>query len=128
MFVRSDHRFLSGLIGNDRVIIDYKTNFMPSWSVSDARRHGNEHGRQVQEYVESEGTPDDARGWIISTVPPKSEQVRQAYSDTLAEYSVGVKFSQGEDQASAMTAVTEAVEESGPSLGVETVDLGDGEV
>ena len=111
---------------NDRVIIDYKTNFMPGWSVADAHRHGDEHGRQVQEYVESEGTPDDARGWIIPTVPPESVEVRQAYSDTLAEYGVGAKFSE-EDQASVMTAVTEAVEESEPSSEIETADVGDRE-
>ena len=97
---------------NDRVIIDYKTNYMPGWSVNDATRYGREHGQQVQEYVQSDGTPNDARGWVVATVPPESEEVRAAYAEALAEHEVGVKFSPGEDQASVMNAVSDAVSES----------------
>lgn len=97
---------------NDRVIIDYKTNYMPGWSVSDAIRYGHEHGRQIQEYVQSNDTPADAQGWIIATVPPGSDDVRTAYVDALAQYQVGVKFSADEDQDSVMDAVSDAVLES----------------
>ena len=97
---------------NDRVIVDYKTNYMPRWSVNDATRYGREHGRQVYEYMQSDGTPNDARGWVVATVPPESEEVRAAYAEALAEHKVGVKFSSGEDQVSVMNAVSDAVSES----------------
>lgn len=97
---------------NERVIIDYKTNYMPDWSVSDATKYGRDHGRQVQEYVQSDGTPADAQGWIIATVPPDSEDVRTAYTGTLSEYGVGVQFSAGEDQEAVMKAVSDAVQAS----------------
>lgn len=109
---------------NDRVIIDYKTNYMPGWSISDAVRYGHEHGRQVQEYVQSEGTPADARGWIIATVPPESADVRTTYVDTAAQYDVGVKFA-GEDTESVVKAVSEAVAESDAPQ-AECLDDGDG--
>lgn len=100
---------------NERVIIDYKTNDMRAWSVADAQRYGNEHGQQVQEYVNSPEMPSDARGWIIATVPPESAEVRQAYADAVGVHDVGVKFSGSEQQEDVVEAVSEAVADSEPA-------------
>ncbi len=100
---------------NERVIIDYKTNDMRDWGEAEARRYGNEHGQQVQEYVNSPEMPDDARGWIVATVPPESAESRQAYSDAAGVHDVGVKFSASEQQEDVMEAVSEAVAESEPA-------------
>jgi len=112
-------------IVNNRVIIDYKTNDMRDWDVDRARAAGRswEHGPKVKAYVDSPDTPTDSQGWIIATVPPRSEQVRQAYSDTLAEYSVGAKFAEGEDQDSVMKAVAAAVEDTETGLTSEVAEL-----
>jgi hypothetical protein len=90
-------------------LIDYKTNDMRDWDVAKAVSSAKEHGLQMQEYVESPGTSKDARGWIVATVPPRSEEVRQTYANTLARYGVGVKFTGGEDQDTVMEAVKAAV-------------------
>lgn len=97
---------------NERIVIDYKSNYMPAWNVSEARRYGNEHGQQVEEYVNSKGMPDDARGWIIATVPPESAEVRQAYIEAASAHGVGVKLSAGEQQEDVMNVVSEVVAES----------------
>ncbi len=99
---------------NERIVIDYKSSYMPAWSVADARRYGNEHGQQVKEYVTSKSMPDDAQGWIIATVPPESMEVRDAYSEAVSRHGVGVKFSAGEQQDNVMQAVSEAVESTPP--------------
>jgi len=99
--------YVDTMIGN--TLVDYKTNDMRNWDAAQAVRFGNEHGQQMREYVESSGTPEDAKGWIVATVPPESEEVRQTYFDTLAGYDVGVKFAEGEDQDSVMDAVKAAI-------------------
>jgi hypothetical protein len=99
---------------DERIVVDYKSNYMPGWSVSDARRYGDQHGQQVKEYVNSEGMPDDARGWIIATVPPESAEVRDAYADAASMHDVGVKFAAGEQQEDVIDVVSEAVAESAP--------------
>jgi hypothetical protein len=96
-----------------KTLIDYKTNDMRNWDTAQAVRYGNEHGQQMQEYVESSDTPQDAKGWVVATVPPESEEVRQAYADTLAGYDVGVRFAKGEDQDSVLDAVKGGVESTG---------------
>jgi hypothetical protein len=97
---------------DERVVIDYKTDYMPDWSVADARRLGDQYGRQVEEYVNGEGMPPDACGWIIATVPSESAEVRQAFVDAAGAHGVSVKFSKGEQQEDVIEAVSEAVAES----------------
>lgn len=97
---------------DERVVIDYKTDYMPDWSVADAKRMGDEYGQQVEGYVNGKEMPADARGWIIATVPPESAEVREAFVDAAGEHGVGIKFSEGEQQEAVMEAVSEAVAES----------------
>jgi len=87
-------------------VIDYKTHDMSSWTHGDARRFGNEHGRQVQEYVHSEGMPADTKGYIVAVGhPPGDPQIQQTYANTLSLYDVEAKFpSSGEQEAIAKTA------------------------
>jgi hypothetical protein len=100
--------YVDTMIG--KTLIDYKTNDMRNWDTAQAARYGNEHGQQMQAYVASPSTPQDATGWIVATVPSESEEVRQTYADTLASYGVGARFAKGEDQDSVMDAVRGAVE------------------
>jgi hypothetical protein len=95
-------------VGN--ALIDYKSCDMRDWTASEASAAAREHGQQMKEYVESPDTPANAKGWIIATVPPNSQEVRDAYSGRLKEYGVGVEFAKGEDQASVMRATDAAVE------------------
>lgn len=97
-------------VGN--ALIDFKTCDMRDWTTTEARAAAREHGQQMKEYVDSPDTPADAKGWIIATVPPDSQVVRDAYAATLSEYNVGVKFAKGEDQASVMKAVDKAVKDT----------------
>lgn len=106
----------------DNTLADFKTNDMRDWSVSDAKQAGGGHGRQVQEYVDSPGTPDGTKGFVVSTVPPKLAEVRAAYEAKLAEHGVGVKFSEGEDPTTVMNAVQEAVDET--EGGTNDTDIG----
>lgn len=98
------------MVGN--ALIDFKTNDMRDWSTGEARTAGHKHGQQMKEYVDSPDTPSHAKGWIIATVPPNSQEVRDVYATTLSEYGVGVKFAKGEDQASVMKEVDKAVRET----------------
>ena len=102
-------------INDDQVLIDYKTGDMRAWDTAKARTEAHKHGRQVREYVDSPDTPEDARGWVIATVPPEIAESRQAYADTLAEHEVGVKFSESEQPEDVMAAAQSAVDESAAS-------------
>lgn len=97
-------------VGN--ALIDYKTCDMRDWSTTEARVAARKHGQQMKEYVDSPDTPADAKGWIVATVPPDSQIVRDAYAAVLSEYNIGVKFAKGEDQASVMKAVDKAVKDT----------------
>jgi hypothetical protein len=102
---------IDNLIDN-KVIIDYKTNDMREWGTSDAKQSAQKYGQQIKRYVEADGVPLGCKGWIISTVPPNSPEVRQVYENTLAQYGVRVKFSTSEKPFNVMKAVEEAVRES----------------
>jgi len=93
-------------------LIDYKTCNMRDWTTTEARAAARKHGQKMQEYVDSPDAPANAKGWIIATVPPDSQVVRDAYAATLNEHNVGVKFAKSEDQASVMEAVDKAVKDS----------------
>jgi hypothetical protein len=97
-------------VGN--ALIDYKTDDMRDWTTSEARAAAHKHGQQMKEYVDSPDTPIEAKGWIIATVPPRSQEVRSAYAGGLKECGVGAKFAKGEDQTSVMQAVDQAVKET----------------
>ena len=73
-------------VGN--ALIDYKTCYMRDWTTTEARAAASKHGQQMKEYVDSPDTPANAKGWIIATVPPDSQVVRDAYATTLNEYNV----------------------------------------
>lgn len=97
-------------VGN--ALIDYKTCGMRNWTKTEARAAAREHGQQMKEYMDSPDTPANAKGWIIATVPPDSQVMRDAYATTLNDYNVGVKFAKSEDQASVMEAVGKAVKDT----------------
>lgn len=96
---------------DERHVFDYKTNDMRDWDPSTAYRAGLEHGKQVSGYVHSPDLPPDATGTVISTVPPNSSESRQAYADGLAQYGIGVQFSESEDPEDVTAAVREALKE-----------------
>lgn len=97
----------------NNTIIDYKTNDMSLWSVSDARRFGYEHGRQVQGYVESPDTPDNARGYIIAAGrPPRDPKAQEAYTSTLAEHGIGVKYTAGGEPDDIVNSVNETLQDT----------------
>lgn len=94
---------------DERHVIDYKTNDMRDWDSSQAYQAGLKHGKQVSGYVNSPDLPPNATGTVISTVPPISNETRQAYADGLAQYGIGVQFSESEDPDDVTAAVQEAL-------------------
>lgn len=94
----------------DDKVIDFKTNDMRDWSETTARRFGHEHGKQVQGYVESPDTPENAEGYVISSVPPKSEDVRDTYTQALQDHGVDVRFSKSEAPEDVAEAAADIVE------------------
>ena len=106
--------FIDTRINN--TILDYKTNDMSKWTSGDAVRFGHEHGKQVQGYVESPDTPDNAKGYIIAAGrPPQDTQVKKTYTNTLAEHDVGVKYPSGGEPQDIVNSVDEAFHESNVS-------------
>lgn len=95
---------------DERHVFDYKTNDMRDWNPSTAHQAGLEHGKQVSGYVHSPDLPPNATGTVISTVPPTSSESRQAYADGLAQYGIGVQFSESEDPEDVTGSVQEALE------------------
>ncbi|MBN1922750.1 MAG: hypothetical protein JW892_15990 [Anaerolineae bacterium] len=92
-----------------RHVIDYKTNDMRDWVPTQAYQAGLAHGAQVSGYVNSPDLPSDATGTVIATVPPVSSEARQAYADGLAQYGIGVQFSESEDPDDVAGAVQETL-------------------
>lgn len=110
--------FIDTMIGD--TLIDDKTNDMRDWDAAKAAQFGKEHGERMRAYLDSSGTPKDARGWIVATVGPRDEEIRQAYADTLAGYGVGVQFARTEDQDAVMEAVQAAVNDTTTRAGSDT--------
>ena len=98
------------IVENDKnFIIDYKTNYMKDWSISEAKTKANEFGKQVQGYVEAKGVPSDCKGYIISTVPPESKEVRDEIERVLANYNIGIVFSESEDPEDVVDSIRKAI-------------------
>lgn len=99
---------------NEKVIIDYKTDDMTDWDAAKATAIARSwsHGPKVKAYVDSPETPQDAKGWIVATQPPKAEEVRQAYADGLAEFGVGVKWAESQHPDQVIDAIRDAVKDS----------------
>lgn len=95
----------------DNKIIDFKTNDMREWTEADARIYAEQHGSQMQDYVNSPDTPVDASGWIVATVPPIHQAVRDVYSEVLKNYKVEVRFSPSESSESVGEIVSEIVDQ-----------------
>ena len=102
------------LIVGEKNIVDFKTNDMREWTTEDAVKFAKEHGEQVQGYMNSPDTPEESKGLIVSSVPPKNEEVRKAYAEALADFGVEVGYSSGEDQDSVMEVVDSFVSEVEP--------------
>ncbi|MBK8904564.1 MAG: hypothetical protein IPM53_25520 [Anaerolineaceae bacterium] len=93
----------------NNTILDYKTNDMSNWKTGDALRYGHEHGQQVQDYMESVDTPDDAKGYIIAAGRrPIDPQVDETYANTLGEHNVGVKYPAGGEPVDIVKSADEA--------------------
>ncbi len=91
-------------------LVDYKTNDMSQWSVVDAARYGQEHGSQVQSYLQSPKIPQGARGYIISVGKPSpSIEVTNAYKDALKQHEVDVVYAQGGNPDDVVSAVKTAM-------------------
>jgi hypothetical protein len=91
-------------------LVDYKTNDMSQWSIVDASRFGQEHGSQVQGYVQSPEIPKGAKGYIISIGKPSTSlEVTKAYEDALKQHGVDVVFAQGGTPEDVVSAVKTAM-------------------
>ncbi len=84
---------------NKGLIVDYKSHDMSDWSVSEAIRQAQDHGRQVQNYMasitESEGI-DSSNVWghiILVGKLPKDKEALEAYQTTLNTFNVGMETS-----------------------------------
>ncbi len=99
--------------GDKATIVDYKTNDMSDWTISEAIHQAHEHGQQVKEYVDSPDTPSNAEGLIIAAGRSSlSSDAQQAYIDTLASYDVEVKFTEGGTPEDIVDAVEAAMSDS----------------
>ena len=104
----------------NNVIVDYKTHDMSNWTVRQATNFGHEHGQQVQDYVQSPDTPADAEGYVIAAGRrPNDPLAQQAYTRTLAEHDVGVKYPAGGEPQDIVNSAREAYQEANttPPLG-----------
>lgn len=96
---------------DDKYLFDYKTHDMREWTDTQATRYGDEHGKQMRSYVESWDTPDDAHGWLVSTVPPNSEFVREAYSSAAGKHNVDVIFGKSEQPEDVIDAIENTIDQ-----------------
>jgi hypothetical protein len=122
---RIDEGKIDTVLNEGQTLIDYKTSDMRTWDAAQVRVAGRVHGQQMAEYIASPDTPADASGWVIPTVPPERDEVRQMYADRLAEYGVGVKFPESDQPEDVMDAVQSAVDED-TSSSIENTDKEDG--
>ncbi len=97
---------------DDQVLIDYKTHDMRNYSSAEAEVLAENIGKKMQEYVKALGDSSEHKGYIISTVPPESNEVRKAMEATLAKYDVRIIFSESEQPEDVIKSVKKAVKDS----------------
>jgi hypothetical protein len=98
--------------GNN-TLIDYKTNDMNSWSISDAKRFGDEHGNQLERYVKSQNTLQGTKGYIIAIGrPSQSSEVLNTYVETVQTHDIGVLFPSGGEPEDVVASVRQAMKQT----------------
>lgn len=73
---------------DDRHIVDLKTHDASGWSVPDASRYGDDHGRQVAGYVASPDVEPGCQGHLALCGREPSAEAKAAYSDAATQHGV----------------------------------------
>jgi hypothetical protein len=106
----TEHDGFVDLVVHEKYLFDFKSDDMRSWNETSARERAEKYGKQMQQYMESPDTPEDASGWIIATTPSESDEVTKAFEETLDQYGVKVRYSKGVEAQSVLDEVESVLE------------------